>query len=284
MADLYMLFPEGKIKTLTLSYDDGVEQDKKLIEILDRYKIKASFNISAGLFAPEGTVYPPDKVHRRMTASEVRQVYAGGDYEIATHGYTHPMLSDLPGNILTEEISRDRKELEDMFGTLVRGHAYPYGAYNDSVVEVLKNSGICYARTVVSSHNFEIPKDWLRLNATCHHDDPKLMDLAYKFLNYTPFAWGGPKMFYLWGHSYEFEANFNWPVIEQFCSEMSNNEEIWYATTIQIYDYVKAYERLIFDTSLTICYNPTATDVWFSLNGEVFKVPAGKTINLRDVR
>jgi len=43
------MFPQGKMKSLTLSYDDGVEQDRKLIEILNRYGIKAAFNLNSGI-------------------------------------------------------------------------------------------------------------------------------------------------------------------------------------------------------------------------------------------
>lgn len=44
-----IMFPDGKKKALTLSYDDGVEQDRRLVEILNRYGIKATFNINSGV-------------------------------------------------------------------------------------------------------------------------------------------------------------------------------------------------------------------------------------------
>ena len=98
---------------------------------------------------------------------------------------------------------------EELFGKVIRGFAYPYGAYDDKSVEILKNCGICYARTVNSTRDFRIPQDWLRLPATCHHNDPELMNLADRFIN-TKNSWS-PMLFYLWGHSYEFEQfdNFN---------------------------------------------------------------------------
>ena len=55
MADLWMLYPQGKLKALTLSYDDGVEQDIRLMEIMNRHGLKGTFNLNSGLFAPEGT-------------------------------------------------------------------------------------------------------------------------------------------------------------------------------------------------------------------------------------
>lgn len=37
MSTAFMRFPQGRAKALTLSYDDGVEQDIRLIEILNRH-------------------------------------------------------------------------------------------------------------------------------------------------------------------------------------------------------------------------------------------------------
>lgn len=36
----------GKMKAVTLSYDDGVAQDIRLIELLDRYGLRATFNLN----------------------------------------------------------------------------------------------------------------------------------------------------------------------------------------------------------------------------------------------
>ena len=118
---------------------------------------------------------------------------------------------------LSYEVMADRKNLEDDFGTIVRGMAYPYGTYNDEVVKCLQQCGIAYARTVVSTHDFQIPTNWLEMPATCHHNDPKLGELTDKFLNHknTPKPW----LFYLWGHSYEFERDNNWNVIKTFAKK-----------------------------------------------------------------
>ena len=37
-------------KYFTLSFDDGVEQDKRLIEVLKQYDMPCTFNLSGGLF------------------------------------------------------------------------------------------------------------------------------------------------------------------------------------------------------------------------------------------
>mgnify|MGYP002513618435 CR=1 FL=1 len=40
-------------KSVTFSFDDGVTQDIRLIEILNKYGLKGTFNINAGCFSPE---------------------------------------------------------------------------------------------------------------------------------------------------------------------------------------------------------------------------------------
>jgi len=176
------------------------------------------------------------------------------------------------------EIIEDRENLEAEYGGTVRGMAYPYGTYNDDVVSVLRNCGICYSRTVHSTERFDIPNDWLRLPATCHHDNPRLMELAKNFLEQP--SWGAPWMFYLWGHSYEFEAGNNWNVIEEFAEYMGGREEVWYATNIEIYDYVKAYKQLNFNAAMTYVENPTAYELWFETNGKLYSVKPGANLKL----
>lgn len=272
--NIFMRFPQGKKKALTLSYDDGVEQDARLIGIMDRYGIKGTFNINSGLFAPEGTVYPSGQIHRRMTAKSARALYGGSGHEVAVHTLTHPMLEQLSSPVMLEEVMRDRSNLEQMFGTIVRGMAYPYGTYSDSVVEGLKQAGIVYSRTVKFTEDFRIPTDWLRLEATCHHNNPNLMKLAQRFINEEPDR--APWLFYLWGHSYEFEANQNWDVIERFCELAGGRTDIWYATNIAVYDYITAYRRLQFSLDASLVCNPSALDLWLEKGGKIYEVKAGR--------
>ncbi len=279
MANIFMRFPEGKAKALTLSYDDGVEQDARLIEVMDRHGLKGTFNLNSGLYAPEGTIYPQGQIHRRMTETQVTELYAGSGHEVAVHALTHPWLEQLPEHMVMWELVKDRENLERQFHTIVRGMAYPFGTYSDSVVECLKKAGLVYARTTISSHSFKIPKDWLRLEATCHHTDPELMKLAEKFVEGTPDH--EPWLFYLWGHSYEFEMNDNWQVIEEFADYAGGREDVWYATNIQIYDYVEAYQRLQFSVDGSQVCNPTAVDLYFRANGKDVCVKAGEKLELK---
>lgn len=281
MPDLIMRFPKGKAKALTLSYDDGVEQDIRLMEIMDKNGLKGTFNLNSGLFAPEGTIYQEGTFHRRLTSSQVAKVYTDSGHEIAVHGLTHPHLEKLPDHMVMHELLKDRENLENQFHTIVRGMAYPFGTFNSATVDCLKKAGLVYGRTVISSHSFDIPENWLLLEATCHHDDPELMNLAGKFAEETP-EWD-PWIFYLWGHSYEFEVHDNWNVIEEFAAFIGGRDDIWYATNIQIYDYIQAYQRLEFSVNGKRAYNPTTTELFFEKwenGGKKYSILPGECLEL----
>lgn len=279
MADLCMRFPGGVYKAFTMSYDDGVEQDKKLISIMEKYNLRGTFNLNSGVYAEEGHVYPEGQIHRRMSESEVSKVYKRDFIEVATHGYTHPFLDRIPAPLAVKEILDDKRALEKQFDCIVRGHAYPFGTYSEDVEKILESEGILYARTVVSRRRFEIPEKWLELHPTCHHDDEKLFELADQFITMDTNV-GYPVMFYLWGHAYEFEANNNWDRIEKFAEKISGHKDIWYATNIEIVTYQMAFKKLVFDVEMTKVYNPTATDIWFTYDGRPYFVKAGETIRI----
>ena len=278
MTREYLRFPGFRRRALTLSYDDGVRQDKRLISIMKKHGIKGTFNINSGLFSAERS----EVEKGRMTVEEAYELYADSGMEVAVHGVHHLSLIDVPVPQMVADIIDDRKNLEKIFGRPITGMAYAYGTHNDTAVEVLRNCGIKYARTTVATMNFDITDDFLRLPATCHHRVPNLMELAEKFVNEDekPRTQRLPKLFYLWGHSYEFDNADNWDVIERFCEFMGGRDNIWYATNGEIVDYVKAFDSLVFSVDATRVYNPTATDVYLCISGREYLAKAGATIEL----
>lgn len=278
MATFHLRYPGGVSKALTFSYDDGVEQDIRLVEIFDKHGLKGTFNINTGSFAEEGTVYKPGVIHRRMTKKQTYELFVNSPHEVAVHTLTHPFLEQIPTNMVINEVINDRKNIEEMFGVVTRGMAYPFGTTSNEVVKALEACGIVYSRTTKSTNSLELQKtDWLRLSATCHHKSSTLNELADKFINENPTR--APWLFYVWGHSYEFESDNNWDVIENFCEKVSKKPDVWYATNIEIFDYITAYNSLIFSANGDIVYNPTSTEVFFfnSRDKRNYSVKPGET-------
>lgn len=273
-----MKLKDGKSKVITFSYDDGGVQDKKLVDIFNKYGLKCTFNISTGLYMPEDM--EREGSGGRLKLSEAQELYMGSGHEVAVHTYKHTFLEQLKDDEILDEVLKDRKNIEAQFKTFARGMAYPFGSYDDRVIRLLKSAGICYSRTTVSTKDFKLPKEWLALHPTCHHNDPDLMVLAERFINENPKWKNHNFMFYVWGHSYEFDNNNNWDLIPKLAEHVANRDDIWYATNIEIYDYVNAYKSLITSVDKKIVYNPTATDVWFMEEGEIYCVHGGETIQL----
>lgn len=275
----YVRFPGFKLKTLTLSYDDGVRQDKRLISIMQKHGLKGTFNINGGLF---GNTY--EGVEKgRMSKQEALDLYLSSDMEVAIHGYRHLSLAQVNTELAIEDVITDRKTLEAMFGRVIKGMAYANGSYNDEIVDLLKKSGIHYSRTTISTEKFDIPTDWLRLPATCHHNNARLMEIAKEFAEQKPdgYYWRNKlQMFYLWGHSYEFDNNDNWEVIEKFAEYMGGREDVWYATNGEIFEYLQAAEGLQFSVDGSFVKNSSSVDIYIDLIGKQCIIPAGKTVKI----
>lgn len=270
MRYTFLRFPFFKDKAVTLSYDDGLSTDERLIKILDKYGLRCTFNLNSGLFAKSEN-------ERRMTVNKAKELFSNSNHEVAVHGYRHFDMVEVSNDMATRDIIDDRVFLEKTFGRIVKGMAYPNGSYNDECVEILKNCGIKYARTIESSGNFDIPADWLRLKPTCRHADPKLNEYLDKFLqdDTSKVHWKNkPKLFYLWGHTFEFITENDWKVIESFAERVGNREDVWCATGGEIYDYVKSFDRLEFSADGTIIRNDSGVDIYMYYFGKNIVVKA----------
>lgn len=276
MGDM-LCFPNWRYKAFTMSYDDGVEQDIKLIEIMNKNGLKGTFNINTGFLSEEEHVYPKGELHRVMSKGKTYELYHNSGHEVAVHMLYHPFAQNRPIANATYQILQDKTNIEEMFGGVIRGSAYPFGITSDEVVDALKACGIVYARLTEPTHSFEIPQDWLRLKPTCHHNHEETMPLIEDFIQRKP---NHAELFYLWGHSYEFERDNNWERIEEICKKIGGHDDIWYATNIEIYNYLEAYKNLRFNTLMTYVENPTDTDIYLEIRRKKYIVKAGEGINL----
>lgn len=220
---------EGKAKAITFSYDDGNEQDIKLVELFNKYNVKATFNINSGIQTPTRNKIRNDILIRRLNALKLKDLYKG--HEVAGHGLTHASLADFDYDTIMNEVWLDKFYIEKLFDQKVNGFAYPNGTYNDTAVKVLEECGIRYARTVESSHSFALQDDLLRFHPTCHHDDKDVFLLIKDFL---ASKCDRPQLLYIWGHSYEFEINNNWDHMEAILKLISGQKDIFYGTNEEV--------------------------------------------------
>lgn len=260
-------YPNGKHFAVTFSYDDGDKADRRLVDIFNNYGMKATFNLIPSRFDGETIV----------SSGELRSLYDG--HEIACHSYSHPHLARLPLTGQSREIALGRLSLERLSGRLVRGMATPYGEKNDDTIVAMKAAGMAYCRNAGVSGGLSVPADFLDWTPSCHHTGaPAVIE---KFRNewiHQPWQYGG--LLFIWGHSFEFDRADNWELAEQICSSLAGIDDVWFATNIEIYDYITAQRALVISCDGDVIFNPSAVDVWVSQNGSPICIKGGEIIRL----
>ena len=227
----------GKKKAVTFSFDDGVMQDIRTIEILDKYGLKGTFNLNSGKFGAKNPYEPaPGRIVERtlIEPTQVKKLYK--NHEVAVHTMSHFNLTELPDSCVTWQVETDRKLLEELTGKEVRCMAYPCGGVNndDRVAGVIRDTSLIgFARTITSSFSFDMQENLLRFNPTLHFRNERLFELAEQFLALDT---DEPKLFYIWGHTYEFDATDGaWERFEEFCRMISGRVDIFYGTNKEVF-------------------------------------------------
>lgn len=279
----FIRFPGRKTKAVTLSYDDGSIHDIRFLETINKYGLKCTFNL-VGRNVERGEPLSVHFIKEDMLAS---------GHEVANHGNNHRALN----RIRTVEGIRDTLEcrlaLEHTLGIIVRGMAFPDSAVNrmrtpdlyHTIREYLTGLDIAYARTAGADNDtFALPEDWYQWVPTAHHDNPHIMEYIDTFLTLDIerqyCANRNARLFYLWGHSYEFDRKQNWEHLEAICEKIGGKDDIWYATNIEIYNYIEAYRHLQYSADGTMIYNPTLYEIWFDVDGTPCHIHPGETITL----
>ena len=225
----------GKNKAVTFSFDDGVTQDRRLVEIFNKYGLKCTFNLNSELFDKKDSYVwngIPTR-HDKISANEVKALYEG--HEVAAHTLTHPNLTTLDEQEIIYQVERDRENLSALCGYEVVGMAYPCGGVNNDerVAKIIReNTGIKYARTITFTQQFDLSEDLYRFNPSIHYIDEGLDALVDKFLALQT---DKPQLLYIMGHAYEMDAKFiTWEHFEEICTKLSGHSDIFYGTNKEI--------------------------------------------------
>lgn len=228
---------QGKMKAVTFSYDDGVTQDVRLLELFNKYGLKATFNINSGLLGQQATLKPEgiEVNHSKVSPADVKVIYEG--HEIAAHTVTHPTLTAVTDDReIIRQVEEDRLALSALCGYEVTGFAYPGGGvnYNSRIAALLRaNTGVRYCRTTVSNGSFDLQDNLFEFKPTAYHhkEMERLFTLGEEFLAMKPTE---PKIFYIWGHSYEFDIYNTWDRFEEFLAMIAGKNDIFYGTNREV--------------------------------------------------
>ena len=283
----FLRFPGGKPKALTFSYDDGCIEDIRFAQILTSYGLKGTFNLNCDVL----------RKGSGLSQADVEEYLLANGHEIAVHGQLHRAEGGMRPIEGIRDVLECRLELEKKYGRIIRGMAFPdfgitkmyNGANYEAIKQYLKELDIVYSRTLGGDNNrFALPEDWLAWMPTAHHNNPALMGWLEEFLNFDYTAKGiycanrGPRLCYIWGHSYEFERNQNWELAEQICEKVAGKEDVWYATNMEIYEYVTAYQSLVYSADGSRIYNPTLKTIWMERDEKLYSIQFGEEVKMED--
>ena len=220
---------QEKKKAITFSYDDGVTQDIRLIELLNKYALKCTFNLNSELLGKKGILNIKEQriSHYKIHPEDVKYIYSG--HEVAVHTLTHPNLTQCDDAKVIRQVEMDRLNLSELVGYEVVGMAYPCGGVNndDRVADIIsKYTGVKYSRTITTTGSFNLQENLYRFNPTAYHlDFEEMMHLGERFVKLNPET---PKIFYIWGHSYEMDYGADyWVKLEEFFKLISNKDDIF---------------------------------------------------------
>jgi len=275
-----LLFPGGKTKAFVFSSDDGPVHDRRLVTLLNKYHLKGTFHLNSN------KLNSPNYLQKE----EIKNLFKG--HEVSVHSMNHPGLSGLPPAEIRLEIFGDKLALEKIAGQSVRGMAYPFGNFNDEVVEIAKTSGMEYARIVEETRNFSLPNDFLRWKPSTHqfgkayyeaknteNDQKELAafnNLTADFLGSDTLA-----LYTVWGHSWEMgDSNAKWNDLETCFKQIANSKAVCALTMIEVADYLRAYTQIQVSELDNSIYNPSPITVFVSVAGKTHKISSGKRLKL----
>lgn len=276
----FLRFPGGLGKAVTLSYDDGCDGDIRFSDRITEAGLKCTFNLTSR------------KMIDVIPAEVIKEKILDRGHEIAVHGAYHRAS----GNVRAVEGIKDvldcRLELEKEYGIIIRGMAFPdsgitlfnNGASYENIKSYLKDLDIVYSRTAAGDNKeFTLPTDWYAWMPSAHHTNPEIFEYIDEFMKIDNgknayCARRHPRLFYMWGHSFEFKDK--WDQLDALCEKLGNHKDIWYATNMEIYEYVTAYNSLVFSADGTIIYNPTLIEVWFDVDGKLYSIKSGETLKI----
>ena len=219
-------------KYFTLSFDDGITQDLRIMEICRKHDFTGiTFNINSGLCGENwewvaDMIGRPGTLHQRLTEKELKAGAYDG-FDVAVHGYKHSSAKAFDNDPLGLwfEFERDALKIKKLTGTYPVGMAYPGGdtEFTEESKENLKKyTTIKYARGTTSTYGFDFPEDYMEWEPTCSVLDDRLFELAEEFLKDD----GENKLFYVWGHGYELDAFEKYEALEKLIAMMSEADDV----------------------------------------------------------
>lgn len=264
------LFPGGKAKAFNISYDDGVLQDIRFVELLNRYGLKGTFNLNSGLMKTEFSwVHENGMAVTRLGENAVRQLYEG--HEVASHTCTHPYMDNLSEGEILAQMAADRFLLEKLLGREVKGFAVPFLYYSPLIAKCAREVGFEYARISEETNGYALTDDLYWWRGGKFHWDDDLESYVDRFLKTDEEL----ALCQIVGHSYDLDVLDMWDRLERILRRVAEQEDVLPMTNLELARYA-AGMKLAQITDHQI-HNGSDRVLWFRVDGKVICIQPGET-------
>jgi peptidoglycan/xylan/chitin deacetylase (PgdA/CDA1 family) len=219
----------------------------RLARILKEHGLKATFYV-----APENQEFAKQDL---LSFPEIRDL--SQDFEIGAHSMTHRRLPTIPEQEAAREIIESKAVLEQVIGKEIKVFCYPGGAYTKLHMQLVKDAGYRYARTV-ARHAFTVADPYAAGTSLHVYNHRFGFDLwrTARFAKFQPrkvlrcLEWdalakamfdqvvreGG--IYHIWGHSWEIDEHDDWERLENVFRYVSANSKVSYVTNGELEDYL----------------------------------------------
>ena len=161
-------------------WDDGVNNDVRLTELLRKYNAKATFNLNPGLMEQATKpvwIRPGDKgwsFHGfrcgKVARKDIAEIYDG--FQLASHCWKHENAGTTPDSEWIQSALQARRFLEDIVQRECRGFAWPCGRYTPETMKRMHEAGFAYGRTTQNTDAVIPCEDTMALHSSCHFLNP----------------------------------------------------------------------------------------------------------------
>ena len=193
-------------KIFIISFDDGTVWDRRFVELLNKYNMKATFNLNSGL---ENFVwhYEDRFPVRRQILADTVTLYQG--HEVASHSLHHHWLNTLTPPQLSREVGDDCAALKALFGLKEIGFGVPFTACGEREINIIRKF-VRYIRLSEMSDSFAPPEDPYHIPIHALYNQPDVRERIARFSeSQLPVS-----LFVMAGHSYELEVLNHWEYME----------------------------------------------------------------------
>lgn len=265
------LYPGGKKKAFSITYDDGVYQDVRFVMLLNKYGLKGTFNLNSQLMEQEFKWQHESGLWvKRLPGELALHLYDG--HEVASHTLTHPYMEGLSEEHIMYELGHDRWQLEQLFGREVTGFALPFDYYSDTIARCAERLGFEYARCSEETYSYQPPEDYYHWAAGTYHVMPGFRGFVEGFFHTDEEL----ALCQIVGHSYDLDTMDMWQEMEEILRRAAEDEDVASMTNLELVRYLKAMRQA--EISEKHVLNKSEQMLWFEAEGKIISLAPGEEI------